>query len=218
VIITAKPDLSVKYKVVRCEKGPKHLVTVKTQGKNYRIFMGDVNDLTNLGCLYFMDSVVSVGKNSFVDRVKKLFQVKKKNVKAKGNKMAISPFTQSIFTPSKIKVKKVNKNAKILSYTMQREGGSKLKKSLLFYHLFNKQVKKNSDAKKIFKGLRKLTKKSRSNVLFIADHLEPKSILILKQLLTVYKKMSLQSIVKITYRRMRIFSGILLHHHHHYLH
>jgi hypothetical protein len=200
--------------VVKCQKGPRHLLDVTTSGKRYRIFMGDVNDFSNLGCLYFMDSVVSVGKNAFVDRVKKLFDTKKKTVTVKGKKLNISPFKKSPFRPSNTKVTKVSKNAKRLKYTMKGKSGGKNKKSLLFFHLFNKQVKKGKDAKKIFKGLRKLTKKSTSNVLFIADHLEPKSILILKHLLSAYKKLSVKKIVRITYRRIRIFSGILLHNHH----
>jgi len=163
-----------------------------------------------------MDTVVSVGKNAFVDRVKKLFDTKKKVLKVKGKKLSVSPFKNSPFSPKNAKVKKVNKNAKKLNFTLKGKNGSSNKKSLLFYHLFNKQVKKGKDAKKIFKGLRRLTKKSTSNVLFIADHLEPKSILILKHLLSAYKKMSLKKIVRITYRRIRIFSGILLHNHHHH--
>jgi len=181
--------------------------------------MGDVNDFTNLGCLYFMDSVVSVGKNAFVDRVKKLFVSKKKTIKVKGKSISVSPFKKNPFSPSGTKVKKVSKNAKILKFSLKNmKSDKKVKKSLLFYHLFNKQVKKGSDAKKIFTGLRKLSSKSTSNVLFIADHLEPKSIYILKYLLTAYKKLSLKRIVKITYRRIRLFSGILLHHHHGKLH
>jgi len=204
-----------KYNVVKCQNGPKHLVDVTKGSKRYRIFMGDVNDFTNLGCLYFMDSVVSVGESAFVDRVKKLFKSKEKIVKLKGTSVTISPFKNSPFTPRNTKVKKVNKNAKVLEFTLKGKT-SKAKKSLLFYHLFNKQVESGKDSKKIFKGLRKLTKKSTSNVLFIADTLEPKSILILQHLLTAYKKLSLKKIVRITYRRIRLFSGILLHHHHHY--
>jgi len=165
-----------------------------------------------------MDSVVSIGKESFVDRVKKLYKTKKTDFEAKGDTISVSPFENSPFTPSKAKVKKISKNAKILSFTMQNEAGSKIKKSLLFYHLFNKQIKKNDDANKIFKGLKKHSKKTTSNVLFIADHLEPKSLLVLKHLLSTYKTLSLKRIVRITYRRMRIFSGILLHHHHQHIH
>jgi len=211
-----RTNLVNKYNVVKCQKGPRHLLTVRTGGKRYRIFMGDVNDFTNLGCLYFMDSVVSVGKNAFVDRVKKLFNSKKKTLKVKGKKLTVSPFKNSPFSPSNTKVKKVNKNASTLRYAMKGKNGSKTNKSLLFFHLFNKQVKKGKDAKKIFKGLRKHNKKSTVNVLFIADHLEPKSILILKHLLSAYKKLSMKKIVRITYRRIRLFSGILLHHHHSY--
>jgi len=188
--------------------------------------MGDVNDFTNLGCLYFMDSVVSVGKKSFVERVKKLFQTKKKSMKVKGKKINVTPFKKNPFSPTNIKLKKINKNIKKLSFTLKnKKTEKKTKKTLLFYHLFSKEIKSTKDSKKIFKGLRKHTKKSKSNVLFIADHLEPKSIYILKHLLTAHKKLSLSDIVKITYRKIRLFSGIVLtnhrhraHHHHHYSH
>jgi len=220
VIIASASLASVKkYNIIKCDKGPKHILTVHHKGKHYRIFMGDVNDFTNLGCLYFMDSVVSVGKTAFVDRVKKLFVSKKKTIEVKGKSIDVSPFKKNPFSPSGTKVKKVSKNAKILKFSLKnKKSGKKTSKSLLFYHLFNKQIRKDSDAKKIFTGLRKNTSKSTSNVLFIADHLEPKSLYILKYLLTAYKKLSLKTIVKLTYRRIRIFSGIYLHHHHHLHH
>jgi len=207
-----------RYNIVRCEKGPKHLVTIRHKGRDYRIFMGDVNDFTNLGCLNFMDTVVSVGKDSVAGRVKKLFDTKKKTLKVDGNEIAITPFRNSQFNPVKTKLKKVSKNAHVLSYTMESRNGSTMKKSLLFYHLFNKQIKKNKDAEKILKGLNKYSEKSTNNVLFIADHLEPKSILALKYLLTEYKYLSIKSIVAITYRRIPIFSGVLLHNYHHHRH
>ena len=203
-----------KYEIVRCHKGPKLVVTVHHKGKQYRIFLGDVNDFTNLGCLYFMDSVVSVGKNNFVKRVSKLYKSKKKVLKVKGKKITIKPFAKNPYSPGRTKVKTINKNTSKLTFTMKRKKSSKKQdKSLLFYHLQNKQYKKPSDSIKIFNGLHKHSKAT-SNVLYIADHLEPNSIFILKHLLTSYKKMSPSAILRITYRRIRLFSGLALHHHH----
>ena len=215
--------LTNQYKMVKCAKGPKHILTVHHGEKHFRIFLGDVNDFVNLGCLYFMDSVVSVGKTEFVGRVQKLFNLKSKSVVIKGKKVSISPFRKSPFTPNKSTIKTLTKNSKVLSFAIQRKASAtQYKKSILFQHLFNKQVKSGKSSIKILKGLDKHTGKKISNVLYIADHLNPKSIYILKHLLRTYKKLSIKQIVKITYRRIRIFSGIMIHRHrnlhHHTVH
>jgi len=164
-----------------------------------------------------MDSVVSVGKASFVKKVQKLFLTKKRTIKIKGKKVDVSPFKSNPFTPSDVKLKSHSENAYVLRFILKnKKNGAKSPKSLLFYHLFNKQIKKDSDAIKILDGLRKYTTKRTVNVLYIADHLEPKSILVLKHLLRAYKRLSLRRIVRIRYRRIRLFSGIVLHHHHHH--
>ena len=213
-----------KYNIVRCQKGPKHLLTIHYKGKHFRIFLGDVNDFTNLGCLYFMDSVVSVGKSNFVSRVSKLYKSKTKVIKVNGKKIRVSPFKKNPYSPSKTKVKALNKNASKLTFNVnKKKSTNNHKKILLFFHLFNKQYKKPKDSIKIFKGLHKNTSKSISNVLYIADHLETNSIFILKHWLSTYKKLSQIAILKITYRRIRLFSGLLVHshtthHHHHHIH
>jgi len=219
LVKTFLPKVVVKqYNIVRCARGPKFLVKVNYKGKTYRIFLGDVNDFTNLGCLYFMDSVVSVGKTNFVNRVNKLYNTQKRTLEVKGKKITVSPFSKNPFTPSKSNIKKVNRNASVLRFILKRKNtNKKFKKSLLFYHLYNNQIQVGKHANKIFKGLAKQTKKSTTNVLFIADHLEPQSIFVLKYLLTAYKKMTITQLVRITYRRIRIFSGLLLHYHHRYL-
>lgn len=220
LVKTVLPTIIVKqqYNVLRCAKGPKFLVKINYKGKTFRVFLGDVNDFTNLGCLYFMDSIVSVGKTNYVNRVKKLYNTQKKTLKVKGKKIIVSPFSKNPFTPSKTSVKRVNKNSSVLRFTLNRKNSNQnYKKSLLFYHLFNNQVHQGKDAKKILKGLAKQTKKSTINVLFIADHLEPNSLYVLKYFLTAYRKMTISQLVRITYRRIRIFSGIMLHHFHRYV-
>jgi len=216
---TALPTVVVKqYNIVRCAKGPKFLLRVNYKGKTFRIFLGDVNDFTNLGCLYFMDSIVSVGKTNFVNRVNKLYKTQKRTLKVKGKKITVSPFSKNPFTPSKTNLKKVNRNASVLRFTLNRKNSNKkFKKSLLFYHLYNSQIQEGKHANKIFKGLAKQTKKSTTNVLFIADHLEPQSMFVLKYLLTAYKKMTVAQLVRVTYRRIRLFSGLILHYHHRYV-
>ena len=205
-----------KYNIVKCQKGPKQLLTVHLNDKNYRIFLGDVNDLTNLSCLYFMDAVVSVGKSDLISRVSKLYSSTKKVIKAKGKKITIRPFAKNPYLPSKTNVKQINKNLSSLSFTMTRKKlKQKHRKSLLFYHLFNLQYKQPTDSKKIFDALHKKTSGTISNVLFIADHLEPNSIFILKHLLSTYLKLTHHAIAKITYRRLKLFSGIVVHSHHH---
>jgi hypothetical protein len=214
-----------KYHILRCEKGPKHLLTVNYKNKNYRIFLGDVNDFTNLGCLYFMDTVFTVGKSAYVNRVKKLYNSKKKTLKVKGKKVVVDPFKKSPYRPSNVKAKKLSSNASSLTYKMTRKSSKvSVKKSLLFVHLSNNQVKTKKDVVKVFKALSKHTKQSTSNVLFIADHLQPKSIFVLQHLLRSYKKLSVRIIARIRYRGFRLFSGIyslrhyyLPHHYHLYL-
>jgi len=165
-----------------------------------------------------MDSIVSVGKTNFVNRVNKLYKTQKRTLKVKGKKITVSPFSKNPFTPSKTNVKKVNRNASVLRFTLNRKNSNKkFKKSLLFYHLYNSQIQEGKHANKIFKGLAKQTKKSTTNVLFIADHLEPQSMFVLKYLLTAYKKMTVAQLVRVTYRRIRLFSGLILHYHHRYV-
>jgi len=209
-----------RHTIKRCEKGPKHLLNVKHKGRNYRIFLGDVNDFVNVACLYFMDSVVSVGKKPFVKRIKKLYSDKKAKIKVKGGKsLKIDPFKDSAYKPSNPKVKKLNKNSSRLTFKITNNGKTfKTKKSLLFVHLFNKQIKGKKDVKKVFKLLTKHSKKGKNNVLFIADHLQPKSVYVLQKLLEIYKKKTIKYIATITYRRFRIFYHLLHHHHHHVVH
>jgi len=209
-----------RHTIKRCEKGPKHLLNVKHKGRNYRIFLGDVNDFVNVACLYFMDSVVSVGKKPFVKRIKKLYSDKKAKIKVKGGKsLKIDPFKNAAYKPSNPKVKKLNKNSSRLTFKIANKGKTfKTKKSLLFVHLFNNQIKGKKDVKRVFKLLTKHSKKGKNNVLFIADHLQPKSIYVLQKLLEIYKKKTIKYIAKITYRRFRIFYHLLHHHHHHHHH
>jgi len=208
-LLSAKPT---KYKISKCDNGPKKMVSVKKGGKKFRIFLGDANDLVNLGCLYFMDAVVSAGKSSYGKRVENMYKQQKKKLDVKGVKITVTPFKKSPFIPKKVSIKNIDRNAQRINFTLERKGKEwKGKKSILFYHLYSKDITSSKDAKKIINGLAKNTKKKVSNVLFIADHLEPYSLYLWKYLLTVYGKYELTRIWRITYRRIRLFSGIIMH-------
>jgi len=190
------------------------MVSVNHRGTKFRFFLGDVNDMTNLGCLYFMDQVVSVGESSYAKRVFNLYVEKKKTVTINGHKLNVNPFQNSIFKASTVSFKSHNKNAKELRFTVSRKGSNWTgQKSLTFFHLYNKQISISKDVFKILNGLKITTKKKVNNVLFVADHLEPYSLYLWKYLLTVYRKWTLETIVRVTYRRIRIFSGLLIHTH-----
>jgi len=190
------------------------MVSVNYKQQKFRFFLGDVNDFTNLGCLYFMDSVVSVGDVSYSKRVFNLYKEKKKKVTINGHELSVSPFKSSPFTPKSAIFTTIDHNAKRINFTVaRRKSAWRSAKSLLFYHLYNKQITVSKDVRKILKGLSKNTKKKVSNVLFIADHLEPHSLYLWKFLLAVYGKFQLKKILRITYRRIRIFSGIVAHSH-----
>jgi len=208
-----------QYQITKCEKGPRKMVTVNHRGKKFRFFLGDANDLTNLGCLYFMDQVVSVGPSSYAKRVLKLYQQRKKTVNINGHKMDISPFKNSLFKPINLKFKSLNNNAKVVRFTLSRKNSTwKETKSIVFWHLFNKQVTVSKDVNRILNGLARTSYKPINNVLFLADHLEPHSLYLWKYLLQVYKKLVLRRIVRITYRRIRLFSGFIIHNHRSHFH
>jgi len=117
------------------------------------------------------------------------------------------------FTPSKPKVTKINKNLHKLAFKFKGKDSKKTsKKSLLFLHLFNKEINKLKDINKMFKILVKHSKNKVNNVLYIADHLQPKSLYVLKHLIRKYMKLTWNFIEKITYRRIRVF-WVRIHHH-----
>jgi len=190
------------------------MVTVNYNQKKFRFFLGDVNDFTNLGCIYFMDSVVSVGETSYGKRVYNLYREKKKNITINGHSLNVDPFKTGQFKSKAASFETIDHNAKTVSLTVARKNSNwTSKKSLLFFHLYDKQVSTSKDVKKILDGLARYTKQPVSNVLFIADHLEPHSLYLWKYLLTAFGKYEINRVLRITYRRIRLFSGIIIHNH-----
>jgi len=175
------------------------MFSVKTGGKRINVFMGDVNDLLNIECLYLMDAVISVGKFSHVDNVARIFKKPERDSEKVVKKLS-TPFKNKKVRPSKPKKKKLNKNISILSFKV---GGKDVKKSLTFYHIFNKDAKKQN--KNVFKALAKRFKKKKANVLFLVDHLQEKSSIVFKNMLKKYAKYTNKMLVDLKYKKMKVF-------------
>jgi len=162
--------------------------------------MGDVNDLINIECLYLMDAVVTVGKFAHVENLVRIF-VRPERKSQKVIKKLPSPFTNAKLRPSKPVKTTINKNLSKLSFKI---GDKKGRKSLLFLHLFNRDVKRRRT--NIVKRLVKSITSSKANVLFIVDHLQSSSQMVFKRLLKKYSKLSSQRINNLKYKKRRFFN------------
>ena len=85
-----------------------------------------------------MDAILTVGKFSHVEKVAKIFANPKRKETNKVIKPLDSPFKNPKFKPSHSKISKINHNFSNLSFKI---GNKKQKKSILFYHMFNKELK-----------------------------------------------------------------------------
>jgi len=173
-----------KYKLKLCKNGPKHYFTYQFHGHYYRFFIGDVNDFFHLECLYLMDSVVTVGGFDHVDRIVSIYKRPQRNSDKKLIKKLNSPFKNSKLKPKNPKKTKINRNLSKLSFRLSSKG----KKSLLFYHLYHKDIK--NQKVNIFKRLSRKLKKKKSNILYIADHLQNSSLNELRRILRKFGKFS----------------------------
>jgi len=188
-----------KFDLKECKAGPKKMFTVKTNGISMNVFMGDVNDILNIECLYLMDAVITVGKFSHIDNVVKIFRKPTRNSKKVIKKMK-SPFTNKKLTPSKTKKTKINKNLSVLSFKI---GEKKTAKSLFFYHIFKKNAKRNSQ--KVFKTLAKKLKNKKANILYLVDHLQEKSLEVFKSFLKRFAKYTNKKLAALKYKKMLVF-------------
>jgi len=164
------------------------------------VFMGDVNDLLNIECLYLMDAVVSVGKFSHVDNVVKIFESPERSSKKVIKKLS-TPFKNKQTRPSDPKKTKVNKNLSVLRF---RVGEKSVKNSLNFYHVFNKDV--NRKGKRIFGDLGKRFNNKKANVLYLVDHLQEKSLNVFKQMLKKYAGYNSRKLDALKYKKMKVFN------------
>jgi len=82
-------------------------------------------------------------------------------------------------------------------------GQKKTKKSILFYHLFDKEA--NKGRAKVFKRLAQKIKGKHANVLYILDHLQEKSLAVFKKFLNKYAKMSNEKIKALKYKKLTPF-------------
>jgi len=188
-----------KFKLSKCKNGPRKMFVVDEAGKSITVFMGDVNDLLNIECLYLMDAVVSVGKFSHVNNVARIFDKPERNSKKIVKKMS-SPFKNKKMRPSEPEKMKISKNLSVLTFKV---GEKKVKKSLLFYHIFKKNAKSHS--KKVFRKLAKRFKSSKGNVLYLVDHLQEKSLSVFKHMLRKYAKYTNKMLVALKYKKMNVF-------------
>jgi len=83
---------------------------VDDDGHHYRIFIGDVNDFTNIECLYMMDSVVTVGKFVHIDNVVTIYNnPERTDTDKKVVTKVKNPFAKSQMKPSSAKKQTLNK-------------------------------------------------------------------------------------------------------------
>jgi len=187
-----------KFSLSYCKDGPRKVFSVDAGSRTVYVFMGDVNDLLNMECLYLMDAVVSVGEFSHINNVARIFEKPDRN----SNKMikkVKSPFTNKSLVPSEPRKTKLNRNMSILTFKV---GEMKKRKLLAFYHIFKKDVKKQS--KTVFESLKKF--KGKSNVLYLVDHLQGKSLKVFKGMLKKYGNYSKKKLASLKYKKMKIFN------------
>jgi len=145
-----------------------------------------------------MDSVITVGGFDHVDKIVAIYKRPQRNTDKKLIKKIHSPFKNSKLKPTHTKNTKINKNFSTLSFRLT----GKDKKSILFYHLYHKDLKKKIN---IFKKLSKQLKRKKTNVLFIADHLQHSSLSTLQHLLRKYGKLSKKKIKNLKLKKQKLF-------------
>ena len=180
----------------KCQNGPIYNFTVRVNGKKYRVFLGDVNDLFNVQCLYMMTAIISVGKEDHSQKISQIFNNPSKSMNMNGKEIVLNPFKGAEYVPTNIQLQNVNPNFKIMTFDLEKS--SLPSKRIIFYHSDNFQ--ENED---IFRDLS--TEAPSGNVLFIVDQLQRKSVEVFQNLLVKYKNYTPLRLRTFRYKNVHIF-------------
>jgi len=188
----------VIFNLRECRNGPQYYFTVKVKGKVFRIFLGDVNDLFNVQCLYMMNAVISIGNIDYAEKIEGIYKNPSRKIDQGEYRINIDPFKDSDYVPEDAELEEVNRRVKILTFSLK--DSNLPDKRLIFYHLDN-VFTRNSD--NIFKDLANYAKSG--NVLFLVDHLQRNSVLVFRHFLMRYRRLSPAVIHRLRYKRLYLF-------------
>jgi len=188
----------VIFNLKECRSGPQYYFTVKVRGKMFRVFLGDVNDLFNIQCLYMMNAVISIGNIDYSEKLEEIYRNPSKSVGGEETTINVNPFKNSDYVPDNVELEEVNGRVKVLRFSLQESNLPD--KKLIFYHL-NHVVERNSDS--IFRDLANYAKSG--NVLFLVDHLQRNSVLVFRHFLLRYRRFSPHILHGLRYKRLLLF-------------
>ena len=86
-------------KLQKCKNGPEYKFTATVEGeKQFRVFLGDVNDFFNIECIYTMDAIISIGDFDYSDFLLKMYAHPSRSVSLLDQKdvVKVNPFQNSL--------------------------------------------------------------------------------------------------------------------------
>jgi len=181
----------------KCQNGPEFYFKVNTEGKVFRVFLGDLDDLLNIQCLYMMKAVIVVGKIDHAMRLYEILSNPEKVIYRNDRAITLNPLRNNQNMPENPDLRTINHNIKELSFDI---GDLNLeRKSILFYQTHNIN---NTD--EIFSNLDDYMESS-GNVLYVVDKLQNISVRVFHNFLVRYRRFSPYRIRNIRYKRLFLF-------------
>ena len=194
-----------------CKNGPKYKFSARTEDmKEFRIFIGDVNDFFNIECIYMMNAIISIGKIDYSEYLLKMYDHPSRSVSLLdySDVIKINPFERSIYKPFEPKVGHVTKRIRNLNFKIRIDDMTLTDKNLVFFHSSSDSIQSSNE---IINELSKYTESG--NVLFILDNLNPESVRSYTKLSHVYSRVPLDR--KIIYRKIHYLPHHPRLHNHH---
>jgi hypothetical protein len=167
-----------------CQNGPQYKFTANTvNGRQYRVFIGDVNDFFNIECIYLMNGIISIGDFDYSNHLLKMYAHPSRSVSLIDYKdvVKVDPFQNSLYRPYEPQVKHVTKTVRNLNFKIGIDELTFTDKNLVFFHSNDEKLKKVSNA------IEEISQYVESgNILFILDNFNKATVRVYRSLVRHY--------------------------------